>query len=305
MLSINQLRAAVALDTYKNFRRAAESISISQPALTLSIKNSEETIGKKLFDRSHSEVNTTEAGRLVVEHGRYILGKFGDLEIALNQYSDASSGEVEFGIGPYIVKNGFSSVLEEFCRLHPNIRPRFHVDASDSLQKMLMADQISFYVASSFLGEGSDVCTVQPLLEENVIFAARSEHPLCRKPSVDAKDLVNYPFVGVTEEIPSSLKDWFLSQLSTEKQIKLFSEYYPYIVCDYYEATCALLLSTDYLTGGPEQLLSRDLDNGPLRKIELKSFSGSMSTGIVSRNDRTMSPASLALQECFKKLGQE
>ena len=195
MLTINQLRAVVALHEHGNFHRAAESISITQPALTLSIKKAEKEIGQALFDRSQRAVRTTDAGNLVVAHGRDILARFQDLGDAMSEFSGLQQGEVVFGVAPFVVKSGLARVIRTFCRAYPSIRPRFNVASFDSLHQQLLADEISFYVADQTLGTEAESCDVVPLLDEEVTFFARPDHPLVQRKRVTASDMVRYPFV--------------------------------------------------------------------------------------------------------------
>lgn len=302
MLNFNQLQAVTALHEHKNFHRAAESISITQPALTLRIQSVEELIGQTLFDRSQRSVRATDAGELVVSYAKEILGRFDDLENALSGFSDIEHGEVEFGVGPYIVKRGFAEVIRKFCGSYPSIKPRFRVAASDSLHAQLKADEISMYVAESSLGVEDESCTVEPLFVEEIVIVARPGHPLAQRKRVHAKDIVQYPMVGVTERVASDTESWFLARLNSDRERRLMAENQPYIVCDYYEATRVLVLSTDYLTWGPIELVRKDLDNGTLVKIGLPGFDPMLTTGIVTRQDRTLSPAAIALRGCFEQV---
>ena len=302
MLNFNQLRAVVALHEHKNFHRAAKSLSITQPALSLSIQNIEELVGQTLFDRSYRSIRATDAGQLVIKYAKDILIEFNNLENALNDFSGVEQGEVEFGVGPYIVKKGFSTVIRKFCRTFPSIRPRFQVAAFDVLHEKLLADQISLYVADSSLGLDSSTCNVESLFEENITFVTRPDHPLTKRQRIQAKDLIQFPFVSVSHRDTSNFEHWFLSKLSTEKDQELFSRNYPFVVCDYYEATRALVLSTNYLAGGPMGLVQKDLSKGTLVELSVVGFDAKLCTGIVTRNDRTLSPATQALKSCFEKV---
>ena len=300
MLSFNQLRSVVALKDHRNFHRAAESISITQPALTLSIKSAEKVIGQTLFDRSQRDVRPTDAGQLIVKHARDILARFDDLHAAVAEFNGVRQGEVAFGVAPFVVKKGLADVIRRFCNAHPSIRPRFNVGSFDSLHQQLMNDDISFYVADQTLGTESEHCDVHWLLDEEVAFVTKPNHPLANRKRVTSGDLVKYPFVGVADKIPAILRRWFLSSLKTEREHELLERNYPFVVCDHYEASRVLLLSTDYVTGGPIDLVQNDIDSGVVSRLQLSKFDSVIATGLVTRNDRTLSPATRALKKCFQ-----
>ena len=72
------------------------------------------------------------------------------------------------------------------------------------------------------------------------------------------------------------------------------------VVCDHYEASRVLLLSTDYVTGGPIDLVQKDIDSGIVARLNLSKFDSVIATGLITRKDRTLSPASQALKRCFE-----
>ena len=107
--------------------------------------------------------------------------------------------------------------------------------------------------------------------------------------------------MGVADKIPAKLKRWFLANLETDSERNLLERNYPFVVCDHYEASRVLLLSTDYVTGGPIDLVQKDIDRGIVTRLNLSKFDSIIATGLVSRSDRTLSPAAQALAQCFKE----
>jgi DNA-binding transcriptional LysR family regulator len=170
----------------------------------------------------------------------------------------------------------------------------------DSLHAQLLNDEISFYVADQTLGVESERCDVQPLLDEEVAFVTKPDHVLANRTRVSPSDLVKYPFVGVADKIPAILRRWFLSGLTTDREQELLERNYPFVVCDHYEASRVLLLSTDYVTGGPIDLVQKDIDSGIVARLNLSKFDSVIATGLITRKDRTLSPASQALKRCFE-----
>ena len=302
MLTFNQLRAVLALHEHQNFHRAADSIAITQPALTLSIKNAEKAAGQQLFDRSQRTVRPTDAGQLVVAHARDILTRFDDLQTELEQFNGLQVGEVVFGVAPFVVKKGLTDVIRRFCRAHPSIRPRFTVASFGSLHEQLINDELAFYVADQTLGTEAESCVVESLVDEDVTFFARPDHPLAQQKQISARDIVKYPFVGVADKIPAKLRRWFLAGIKTDREREMLDRNYPFVVCDHYEASRVLLLSTDYVSGGPYDLVSKDLKKGTLGEIHLRSFDSTIATGIVTRKDRALSPAARAMIDSFRSV---
>ena len=79
MISLRQLRYLDALATHLHFRRAADAVAVSQPALSMQIKELEEQLGVKLFERLPTSVRLTAEGEEVVARARRILTDVRDL----------------------------------------------------------------------------------------------------------------------------------------------------------------------------------------------------------------------------------
>ena len=101
ILDIKLLRQMLSLAKHRNFARAAESLHISQPALSRSISNLEETLGVQLFDRTSGGVVPTAYGRLILERGREIVAKESELRREIRLMQGIEIGELAIGAGPF------------------------------------------------------------------------------------------------------------------------------------------------------------------------------------------------------------
>ncbi len=89
-IGFGQLRAFVAVAAAKNFTRAAEVLGLSQPALTTRIRQFEEALGIKVFDRSARGVELTSAGREILPHFSRLLNEF---ELAITDAKNYATGK--------------------------------------------------------------------------------------------------------------------------------------------------------------------------------------------------------------------
>ena len=72
-MTLQQLRYIVALDEHRHFARAAEECMVSQPGLTIQLKNLEEEVGIKIFDRTKVPLKPTPAGADIIERAKKVL----------------------------------------------------------------------------------------------------------------------------------------------------------------------------------------------------------------------------------------
>ncbi len=92
-----------------NFSRAAEKLFISQPPLSRQIKELEEELGARLFDRNNKKVELTEAGKYFVEEAKAIFSKLGEATQRVKKIAENVSGEFKLGY----ISSTYSSVITE------------------------------------------------------------------------------------------------------------------------------------------------------------------------------------------------
>ena len=98
-MNIKRVRYALALAKEMNFARAAESVHLSQPALSRGIQTLEEELGLRLFDRDNRNVSVTKAGEAFLEHAKRVMFHVGTLKLEMEQLRDGDIGHVAFGVG--------------------------------------------------------------------------------------------------------------------------------------------------------------------------------------------------------------
>ncbi|MCW5705070.1 MAG: LysR family transcriptional regulator, partial [Bradyrhizobium sp.] len=101
-LTLRQLRYFDALARHGHFGRAAEACSISQPALSMQIKEMEETLGGVLLERSARQVTLTRLGEELVERARDILRSVDELGDFARASRDRFAGRLRIGMIPTV-----------------------------------------------------------------------------------------------------------------------------------------------------------------------------------------------------------
>jgi LysR family transcriptional regulator, hydrogen peroxide-inducible genes activator len=113
-MTIQQLRYIVALDQERNFSKAAEHCSVSQPGLTIQLKNLEEEIGVRIFDRHKVPLVPTLSGREIITRAQKILREVEDIRDFVIHQKNTLDGEVTIGVistlSPYLVPSLISQL---------------------------------------------------------------------------------------------------------------------------------------------------------------------------------------------------
>lgn len=120
-LDIRQLRAFVTVAECGSFTRAADSLNLSQPALTVQIRKLEDGLGLRLFDRNTRSVALTRSGReLLPELGR-ILRELDGVVAETRQLSTMQRGIVRLAVLPSFASGVLPEIIADFRRRHPGI----------------------------------------------------------------------------------------------------------------------------------------------------------------------------------------
>lgn len=106
-MTIQQLKYIVALDEQRHFARAAEVCMVTQPGLTIQLKNLEEEIGIKIFDRNKVPLTPTLLGIEIINRAKKILREADDIRDFVINQKNTLEGEVKVGVistlSPYLI----------------------------------------------------------------------------------------------------------------------------------------------------------------------------------------------------------
>jgi LysR family hydrogen peroxide-inducible transcriptional activator len=120
-LTLRQLRYFDALERHGHFGRAAEACAISQPALSMQIKELEEALGGVLLERGARQVRLTKFGEEVVRRARDILRSIDELGDFARASRDQFAGRLRIGMIPTIAPYLLPRVIENLARVHPEL----------------------------------------------------------------------------------------------------------------------------------------------------------------------------------------
>ena len=121
-MEFRHLRYFLALAEELHFGRAARRLSISQPPLSLNIRQLEESIGARLFTRNSKEVRLTAAGRAFVPAARALLEQAAEAGRHAREVEKGFEGRLRIGLVSSMLYRGLPKLLREFQHAHPQLR---------------------------------------------------------------------------------------------------------------------------------------------------------------------------------------
>jgi len=132
----------------KNFTRAAEKLFISQPSLSVAIKNIEKKLGADLFERIGNSVRLTEIGKEYIETAEQIMAAEKDFLNRVNDINNLKTGKIVVGGTYYLSSYVLPKVINCFNRLYPDVEVELVEANSYNLGNMLNNEQIDIIIDS-------------------------------------------------------------------------------------------------------------------------------------------------------------
>jgi DNA-binding transcriptional LysR family regulator len=193
-VEIRQLDHFVAAAEEGHFSRAAERSNIVQSGLSASIRALEAELGTRLFDRTTRRVALTESGRALLPEARRVLGAATAAREAVAGVEGLMRGTLSIGIMQLLVAVRLPALLAGFRTLHPGVDIRLRQAGTTVLLQEVREGRLELAFAS-FPDPAPPGLVGHELLNEAMMLACSSEHPLAGRATVRLADLRDEPFV--------------------------------------------------------------------------------------------------------------
>lgn len=185
-ITITQLEYAVAVDTHRNFAKAAAHCFITQPTLSMQIKKLEEQLGILIFDRSKKPVMPTKVGEKVINQARNSLHSLTKIQEIIMDSKGEIEGELRIGViptlAPYLIPRFVTSFVEKFPK-------------TQLILEELLSDQILVRLSKDLLDVGimvppiSNAIKSLPLFQEEFLLYSSKSHKLLSRKEIDIRDV--------------------------------------------------------------------------------------------------------------------
>jgi LysR family hydrogen peroxide-inducible transcriptional activator len=139
MITLRQLRYLGALAAHRHFGRAAEACAVTQPALSMQIRELEQELGVELIERRSGEVSLTDVGLEVVRRAEQVLSATRDLVDFARHRGRVLTGRLQLGIIPSLAPYVLPRILPELQRRYPELRVELRETRTKALIEELTA----------------------------------------------------------------------------------------------------------------------------------------------------------------------
>jgi LysR family hydrogen peroxide-inducible transcriptional activator len=172
MVTLRQLRYLDALAETLHFGRAAEICAVSQPALSMQIKELEEELGASLVERRKSGIALTEHGGEIVRRSRAILASVRDLLDYAKHRGRVLSGPLKLGAIPSIAPYLLPGMLPELQRRFPDLSLQLHETITETLVRELIGGDLDLILIA--LPVDDPEIETLPLFKDRFVLAVRA-----------------------------------------------------------------------------------------------------------------------------------
>lgn len=194
-LKTRQLLLLIALDDFRNIHRAAEELHMTQPAASKQIKDLEEMLDVRLFERLPRGMEPTIYGETMIRHARMALTSLALAHDDLVALKAGLSGQVEVGV---IMSPAMALLPRAIARIKeqaPLLRIGVHLEPSNVLLDKLQRGTLDFMIGRILEKEDSSGLVYEELTEEPACAVVRPGHALLEAKDLRLEDIADRPWI--------------------------------------------------------------------------------------------------------------
>lgn len=285
-MTLRQLQVFNEVCDLRSYSRAAEEMSLTQPAVSLQIRQLEELVGQPLFDYVGKKLYLTEAAEALQRASRDIFGRLENLDMQLADMQGSLQGQLKLAVessAKYFVPHLFAA----FKRQHPEVSLQLSVvNRAQAIRRL--ADNRDDLTVMSMVPQDMGL-DFMPFLNNPIVAVATPDHPLSQLPQLRLQDLE--PYTLLVREQGSG------TRLACEEYFKdkrvHFTQTLEVASADAQRECVVAGLGIALLT---RHALNLELSNGALKELPVEELPLYRSWCVVQAKARRQSPVALAFQ---------
>jgi DNA-binding transcriptional LysR family regulator len=289
VLDIRQLQHVAAIGRFRSFARAAESLRISQPALSKSLKVIERSLEVRLFERGRSGVTPTAFGELLLARAGPLFRGLDEALAEVRQLRGLDSGSLAVGAGPFPFELSVASAISTVARRHPGLMLRVVQGDWDSLTREVLAGSLDLAIAEVSDAEQEPRLSVERLGAHRGVFYCRADHPLLAVEAPSFEDLAGFPLV--MNRLPGRVAHFFERHATAGRVDPLTGHFLPAFMVSSVALMQRIVAETNAVSWAPRSLIEAGLRAGTLHALPTAPAWAQLSYAIIRRADRPATPA--------------
>jgi DNA-binding transcriptional LysR family regulator len=289
-IDLHQLRIFVAVARLGNFTRAAERLNLSQPSLSLHIRQLEQDLGVRLLDRSTRSVALTRAGEDFLPTAERLLDDFQSAVASVADLAARRRGRVAVAVLPSVAAELLPRAIALLRARHPDVGVALRDDVAEHIPARVRNGEVDFGLGAIDTMD-ADLAGV-PLLTDELIAVVPRAHPLTRLAKVTWRALAGYPFVAMS-------RDSSVRRLTDMAFARSGLPLEPAFEAKYMSTAIGIVANGLGVGALPSSAISM-VEQAGLSHAEIQVPVMKRRIGIMTKRGRSLSPAAQALVAALK-----
>jgi LysR family carnitine catabolism transcriptional activator len=203
-VSPRQIKAFIAVAETGSFTEACALLHLSQPALSISIKNLEETLGGRLIARTTRALGLTPEGEVFLPVARRLLADWDDALGDVHNLFAKRRGKLKIAAMPSFATSQLPPILRRYHDSYPDISVSVDDVIAENVVDLVRSGKAEIGVAFAPVDTGEDL-EIKPLFTDRFVAALPPQHPLADQKTVSWSALVKSPLLLLQR--PSSIRE--------------------------------------------------------------------------------------------------
>ncbi|WP_293765234.1 LysR family transcriptional regulator [uncultured Aquitalea sp.] len=196
-LELNELQAFLAVAEKSSFKAAAETLYLSQPALSRRIEKLEQSLQVRLLERTTRSVRLTEEGEHFRLHAQNVVDELEQAMRGLGERAVRRNGLVSIATIPSAAQHLLPAALADFADDYPGMCLRVFDEGAQEVLNQVLEGKADFGI--NFIGGEDPGIDFQPMLTERYVLVVRRDHALSHRQSVAWEELTGERLIAVSQ----------------------------------------------------------------------------------------------------------
>jgi DNA-binding transcriptional LysR family regulator len=199
--TLDQLRILKAIAQEGSFKRAADSLYVSQPAVSLQVQNLERQLDVPLFDRGGRRAQLTEAGHLLLNYGEKILSLCQETCRAIEDLQNLQGGTLIVGASQTTGTYLLPKMIGLFRQKYPDVAVQLHVHSTRRTAWSVSNGQVDLAIIGGEIpAELGESLETVPYAEDELALILPTSHPFTKLETIQKEDLYKLQFIALDSQ---------------------------------------------------------------------------------------------------------
>jgi len=290
-LNLHQLEIFLCIARERSFSRAAERLRISQPSVSIQIRNLEDSLEVKLFERLGRRVYLTREGKVVLEHAKKISAIVSGLQKEIKGLRGIRRGQLSAGCSRVPSATLVPLAVAQFKAQYPETEISIKTGRSHEVERWVVENEVDLGVIEG--DPAGTLLTKEPWYEDELVLVVSPRSRLLKRRRLFVKEVLEEPFLIQSPGI----RPTFIERVFAEKGMFIRNR----ITVGSREAVKTAVAAGCGVSIMPKSLIDTEQRAGVLRAKKIYDLDFRYPVNLIYRRDKQLSQSALAFAKLLKK----